>query len=424
MHKNNVADPTERQEPTSETLDNYKELTRLSRIIDYSQQPFKFAKAIFEEYVTQNDDWKNKRVGFAALFDLAVTACYLEKVADQGWVYCHQPEQSVLTYPFVNACPRCTLAGTFAYTKGKKPKSAAIGKTTSNILAAFLDLTIKKSHPSHHIRILNDSGVVDAYLKGPKSLVLFEIKSAPLVPFPIVTETAEITEYDEVTGEKKLLENHSQTRVDQNAQSFLIIDTELRIPVGMPKNYKTGNHYEIIYDWLKQANNLERYTASWLETFDGYANPSRRSETYWLTNGCGTPKPRPADWPKLSSGNGYRTISDGKSSVGMDRTDDLKKGIYQVLKISTHYKEHFPSENREVYAALASNIHAVKHRSEYISELENIAWTVDGEAKSYVTLNDDGSFRVEKGKLYNLFDAIITFTESHFRSDFIKDLYE
>ena len=40
------------------------------------------------------------------------------------------------------------------------------------------------------------------------------------------------------------------------------------------------------------------------------------------------PRPRPSHWRKRRNGQGVETVSDGKTSVGMDRTDDIKKSIY------------------------------------------------------------------------------------------------
>ncbi len=57
---------------------------------------------------------------------------------------------------------------------------------------------------------------------------------------------------------------------------------------------------------------------------------------YYLANASGSPPKIAKDrdgWPKKES------ISDSKTSAGMDRTDDIKKGIYQSLKIGTNLKD-------------------------------------------------------------------------------------
>lgn len=416
-------DDLSRTKPEAETIDSYEELARLSSPINYTRQPFRFVQSIFNNHTKGNPEWKTNRTELAALFDLAVTACYMEKIADNNWIYCRHPGGASFNHPFVNACPTCILNDEFIYSKAHKPRSASIGKYSSDILAAFLDLTIKEAHPRQNIRILRNNGLVDAYLEGDKSLVLFEIKSAPLIPFPVTANTTPPSEAHEDLNTHWELANHSEAAVRQDIETFLIIDKTLRIPTGKPRDYEAGAHYDAIANWLETGSNRSNYINSWKRTYDGYHDSSLRNATYWLTNGCGRPDPRPVEWPRTGSNGGYSSISDGKSSVGMDRTDDLKKGLYQVLKISNHYKEHFPSGNKEVFVALASNIHAVKHGAEYVDKLANIVWTTDEADDSYVAKNSDGSFNVKAGKLYNLFDAIITFTDSHFRSDYLEDLY-
>jgi hypothetical protein len=61
-------------------------------------------------------------------------------------------------------------------------------------------------------------------------------------------------------------------------------------------------------------------------------------------------------------------------------TDDIKKGIYQVLKIATSYK---PKASQ--YAgktALLSNIHAVRHYKDYLLDLQDIVWALDKTGKA------------------------------------------
>ncbi len=107
-----------------------------------------------------------------------------------------------------------------------------------------------------------------------------------------------------------------------------------------------------------------RYFQFWNIAYSAYNKAARGKRTlpepiYWLTNACGQPIPKPVNWPQRKSGEGYESISDGKSSVGMDRTDDIKKGIYQVLKIAVTEKPK--NSNITVKTALLSNIHALRH---------------------------------------------------------------
>lgn len=400
------------------------ELLNKSTEVNYENFPEAFVREAYS--LAQSHLVQGTPMGspMAALFDLAVTAFYLERVATTGWYYCDQARTPQLVYPFVNACPTCTLAGTFQHVKARKPESANIGKATSTILAAFLDLQAQAVKGNEYqVRTLTDNGLVDALLLGPQTIALFEIKSAPLVAFPLAQDSSALTALDEDTGELVRQESHTGATVPEGRLAHLLVDEAIRIPVGDPHSFAAKNHYRALLEWLESPSNFTAFVESWERTFSGYADASKRGNTYWLTNGCGTPSPRPANWPRRKS-QGYESISDGKSSVGLDRTDDVKKGIYQVLKISTHYKEFFPSEGWEVYAALVSNIHAVKHHEGYLEELEDLVWTLDGPERSYVLSRDPSHTVIATDKLHNLFDGLIAFTKSYFRASLLEEIYD
>ena len=407
-----------------EEISNLADLISRSIPISYDSYPEKFVEQAYGMAVQAFKASGYLGESLAALFDLAVTALYLESVPNTGWVYCSS-KPAVLVYPFVNACPRCSLHGRFHFVKSGKPTSANIGKATSRILSAFLDCQAKSSNGGYEVRALTGNrDAADAVLVGPEGICLFEIKASPLISFPLEAGTEELTALDRELGELVAVTDHSRLTVQYGVDAYLIINESLRIPVGSSVSFKSKDHYEHLLAWLRDGENLENYVAAWRETFAGYANDGARGATYWLTNGCGVPSPRPADWPVRRTGSGPETISDGKTSVGLDRTDDLKKGIYQVLKMSTHLKEFFPSQDHKVYVALVTNIHAVKHHDEYLTELEDLVWTLDGPVRSYVLRRDPEETVIATDHLYNLFDAIISFTRPYFRDDFLRGIYE
>lgn len=409
---------------TEETLaDSFTQLKNRSRRINYAENPAKFVEQVLDLGHKRFADFHSSPMALGALFDLAVTLSYLEKSATSAWYYCSSHDRNYLVYPFVNACPICTFEKNIQFLRARKPQSARIGAVTSSILATFLDLQAKRNlGPNAEVRTVHDNGPVDAYLKFEDHLVLFEIKSAPLIAFPAVALSDHLTTFDEEILDTKRKETHTSSDISPTHECFLAIDEHMRIPVGSAFKFPLQNQFDLAYDWLSLDDNLSLFIDSWTRTFRGYAQSDRRNSSYWLTSGCGVPSPRPANWP-ARKGSGFESISDGKSSVGMDRTDDLKKGIYQVLKISTHFKEFFPSNQLNIYSVLASNIHAVKHQSEYLEELKDIVWTIDDGLQSAITKTEEGHHLVKAGKLYNLFDAIVTFTSSHFRSDFIQKAF-
>jgi hypothetical protein len=164
---------------------------------------------------------------------------------------------------------------------------------------------------------------------------------------------------------------------------------------------------------------FDEFLEFWVEAFKTYKpGNSQRSNIYWLTNACGQPNPRPSDWPARRRGTGYESVSDGKTSVGMDRTDDIKKGIYQVLKVGAESKPQQKRNHFTVKTALISNIHAARHYEEYLASLENIVWALDesGQARKAADLPPET-------EVYNLFDGIISFTKSHIRDKWLEQIF-
>ncbi len=161
-----------------------------------------------------------------------------------------------------------------------------------------------------------------------------------------------------------------------------------------------------------------RYFQFWQRAFTAYSRGewirgAAPDHVYWLTNACGQPVPRPVNWPTRNSGEGFESVSDGKSSMGMDRTDDIKKGIYQVLKLGASAK---PNSKVTIKTALLSNIHAVRHYDAYLKDLQDIVWT----QTSNKAVTKVGQLHPEQD-LYNLFDGIISFTEIYARDNWIAE---
>lgn len=97
----------------------------------------------------------------------------------------------------------------------------------------------------------------------------------------------------------------------------------------------------------------------------------------------------------------------------MDRTDDIKKGIYQVLKIGAKYK----TTHKNIKTAIISNLPALRHYDEYLLTIKDIVWTISKESfvSSWKDLPSDTP-------VYNLFDGIISLTKSDIRDPWIKEI--
>lgn len=370
-------------------------------------------------------------VSLAVCFDLLVTAEYARRVANNGWLYC-PTDPPMLLYPFVNACPRCVLSEKFVFHKSNKPESGAIGTVTSNILCKLLLHTFTSSGRS--LSVYKGREPVDIIIadEAASLYLVAEVKAAPLITFPLATPVGSMTGLS-IDGDPTAVD-HTQT-----LNPLLTDHVHLFIPgasgdcVLYPLGRKDdSNHYwsydamATLFDSTPEAFHV--IATFWQRAFSAYGSlyGSKKNVTidpaFWFTNACGQPSPRPFDWPTRQKGvGGFESISDVKSSVGMDRTDDIKKGIYQVLKIGTEHKATRPAT---VCTALISNIHAVRHYDEYLGGLQDVIWTFDplpdGDVFSSPRFASDLD---PETPLYNLFDGIVSLTKSHTRDPWINELF-
>ncbi|HHY08363.1 MAG TPA: hypothetical protein GX530_07570 [Corynebacteriales bacterium] len=359
---------------------------------------------------------------FAAIFDLLVAAEYYSTIRNSGWLLCagESHRSKLAIYPFTNACPRCALQKEFAYSKSNKPESGQIGTFTTRLLAVLVDCLLSK-RGFNEIELRLGKEPIDLILidKTNKIVLLCEVKAAPLTTPPMCVDYAH----------RSLVSGHSKIGVldfDPNTQYYIMIPYRSSgeqwsydlVPITLSPSNK-DRVYESLAEKFCVRQQFEDYIAFWNSAFRAYSEKTRSEGVYWLTNACGAPFPRPDDWPPRDPNNpkrGFNTISDSKTSVGMDRTDDIKKGTYQMLKIGIEDK--LLASDYTVYAAIMSNIHAVRHYDDYLRLVRNIVWTPDetNRATKVRDLPDDT-------KLYNLFDGIITLTETYSRNEWIEERF-
>ena len=359
----------------------------------------------------------------AAAFDLVVAAEYYRSVAHVDWAYCPDPMgDPLLIYPYTNACPRCALKGEFVYHTANKPKSGSIGTATSKLLALFLqELFLRKERP---INVLKGTEPVDVVFRDnattPTTIFFAEIKAAPLVTLPLVVKSQRLT-----INKENTTQNAGHLMAD-NPQLFGS-EIGVLVPIYNPKTKRWKGQFFGLGTKLNQKDETWAYrgfialiesTPSFLETYFQFWRAALKSygqrdqsDIFWLTNACGQPNPRPEDWPHRTRASGYESISDSKTSVGMDRTDDLKKATYQVLKMGA---EGRPNSDFAYKVGVVSNIHAVRHFDEYMGALKDIIWTRAEQAKD---LAPDSEF-------FNLFDGLIALTQTTARDPWVQKAFE
>ena len=361
----------------------------------------------------------------AASFDLVVSADYYSEIAHTNWLYCPGAKDEVLPrlyYHFTNCCPSHVLRSEFFFNAANKPPSGKIGKSTSRLLLDFLQQLFEKRGRSE--KIFKGSEPVDTVILDEvnKRVIFAEIKASPLVTLPL-TILAE-TMYTEKDGQRVMLP-HAPT----NNTSLLDKEIQLLVPVmtdgrWLPRYYTLGKigtarnttwAQEGMTQLLKNQEFLKDYFSFWLEAIRIYSVKDQ-VPIFWLTNACGTPSPLPVNWAKRRVGAGYESVSDTKTSVGMDRTDDIKKGIFQTLKLGSHGK---PFQSDWLFrVALISNIHAARHFDDYLDSIKDIVWTLDvsGNAKKASDLPPDQD-------IYNLCDGIVALTSTLSRDQWVRDLF-
>ena len=358
----------------------------------------------------------------AAGFDLIVAAHYYGNVANRGWLYCG-PRDSVLLYPYTNTCPRCALRSQFFFHKANKPKSGKIGSITSTYLCLCYQWYFEQSdHKS--VQVFFGQEPVDVFFvdRLSKFCLLAEIKASPLVTFPLAMVSDQLTEETENGLQQTTAHQEvAVPRLDQSELSILLPEGSngfTLISLGRKAGERDPGWAALAIEKLcKDGSFFETYYKAWTDAFLKYSGEVIKAGSFWLTNSCGSPSPMPCSWPKRSNGSGYETISDNKTSVGMDRTDDIKKGTYQVLKIGSVSK--FPkSPNWHIAVALVSNVHAVTHYDDYLASISDVMWTKTGDRVVETTGELPSDTRIA-----NLFDGVISFTSLKLRDDWLKRIF-
>lgn len=366
----------------------------------------------------------NESIGtfYASAFDLLISAEYYGSISHSGWLYCPDKEPR-LFFHFTNCCPRHVINEEFFFHPSNKPTSGRIGTATSRLLLLFLRGIFKYNNFKEEI--LKGIEPVDAIIVNyENNQILFaEIKSSPLLTLSISTKTQKIT--TEIEGE--ILHSGHITTINSNLYA-----TPVDLFVPKFENGKWIEQYFLLgqrkdetdlywgfkglINLLKNDNNFfQSYFVYWNESLKSYY-PKLNKNIFWLTNACGTPSPVPIGWQKRRLGSGYESISDSKTSVGMDRTDDIKKGIYQVLKLGSEGK--LLSTKWDYKVGIISNIHPARHFDDYLQSLKDIVWTNDdsGRAKFVNDLPNNQ-------KVFNLFDGIISLTKTYSRDEWIDKLF-
>jgi len=321
-------------------------------------------------------------------------------------------EGPALYFPFLKTCPRCSVKrGIRPSAQANKPQSDTIGAIASDATVLILSELI--SWIASDVKIAQSAarrGDVDVVIYDREVVALAEIKSSPLAVYPLETKLARpMTEVRAGTSVSK--RDHSPATVDINTADlcFYVPHLDLRIPLG---RYGGSNWpYLALVAFIDKPQNVALLVSAWKQLYDVYAarrdrhgkRRGSKDNLRWLTCGCG--------------GN----VDDSKNAPGMDRTDDIKKGTYQVLKFGTYYKDKCP--RRLLRAVLVSNFLPLHGFDRYLSEMQDVIWTkaqYSVELDTDATLGEVVAFKADS--VFNLYDAVLCLTRSIYRDPHLREI--
>jgi hypothetical protein len=380
------------------------------------------------ELAFKNSESNSSLLGhsLAAAFDILVAAEYYKKITSRGWLYCPNPFP-LLIYPFTNTCTRCVLNGELYFHRSNKPGSGTIGGITRKLLGVFLNCLFERS--GRNLVALRGSEPIDIVIwdKQRNIVLMAEAKAAPLTTLALAIPCETQTGLNEDSQVVNLAHEPIDNSFLNKSEFHLLLPQieELKwkydlISLGIRSSTQSEAwlYQQMIRVFSQDEQIFGRYFQFWERAFVAYSRSDwtrgiAPDPVYWLTNACGQPVPRPEHWPSRKTGGGFESVSDGKSSMGMDRTDDIKKGIYQVLKLGASAK---PNSGITVKTALLSNIHSVRHYDAYLKDIQDIVWTKTSEK----TITKVSQLPPDQD-LYNLFDGILSFTENYARDIWITE---
>jgi hypothetical protein len=346
-------------------------------------------------------------VALAALFDLCVSLEYAKLITETGWLYCppRQGEREpLLSYPYVKACPRCAATGSVEWDddihKAHKPGSDRIGRTAAKTLGVMLSSLSRRTGSAWAVKqTTREFYDIDMLLFNGDTLALGEVKASPLAAFPVVSVLSREMREQSDMSEQQIVAHHRKTDFPSIASGSV----SLYLP-HVRQKYALGKldsgDYPVKAFMTQYAHEPEvvlHVIRAWQRIYLGYERGWRRKQDNrlrYLTFGCGG------------------GVDDSKNSPGIDRTDDIKKGIYQMLKLGEHFVSR--CKTGAIKVVLLANVHAVRHHDEYLGSLEDLTWAHDA---SLHETDDPEWRRVRVSDLIQLYDAAILLTRPHFRSD-------
>ncbi|MGS1038355.1 hypothetical protein [Burkholderia glumae] len=337
----------------------------------------------------------------AALFDLVCNAEYIHgRVTNTKWIYCNRhheggDKQPHAYFSFLKQCPKCCQdKGLDKRLSGAqhKPTSHHIGEITTTSMALLMTLLCKSAPKSLEIGVITkQSHDVDLVGWASDLLVLFEIKASPLVTYPLRTLLAGPYTEDSDDGPREVAQ-HKLIDVDfkMHNLSLYLANRDIDIPLGPA--HGPAWPYPEMRTYVNDPQGFLNYLEAWVEVFLGYSVPKiarsgRQVVMGYLANGWGD------------------EIDSNKTKAGLGRTDDIKKGTYQLLKFGAYYRAGSP--DLAIRGALAANLDPVFMYTDYLEKLIDARWAP---ASSFSLVEERPDYlQVLEKDLFYIYDAVLAF---------------
>lgn len=351
----------------------------------------------------------------AALFDLLCNVEYVHgRVTDSRWIYCHREGEGESAGPhaffsFLKQCPVCCQdRGLEPRLSGAqhKPSSHHIGEITTTAMSLFLSLMGRVSPtPVQVAAVSKQSHDVDAVAWRNGLIVLLEMKASPMVTYPLRARLAHPITEDGDDGPQEVPQ-HSLVNVQfrQHELELYLANTGVAVPLGRPTD--SAWPYPQITAAMSRQETLLKYFEAWVEVYLGYRVPKTHREGRQVIMGY------------LANGWGDE-IDSNKTKPGLGRTDDIKKGTYQLLKYGAYYRAGCP--NVPIRGALVANLDPLFMYADYMARLITARWAP---SESFRPVSSPPAHLiVPEEDLYFLYDAVLAFNRPILNDPLVADAF-
>jgi hypothetical protein len=336
-----------------------------------------------------------RQVSLPALFDVLISGLYAAVLYDEEARQLRKPGFTHIGadggwrfFPYVWMCPGCIAEGVSpvdAYLPGatlkdgkmyavkdrlSRPDGRMIGDFGALCIRSIVS-AITQDDEAHFAAGGGHRGEFDLIISTDSLLVLGETKASPLVAFPIASKLKEGENHHEWTGAEEASEWAFFLGAAEEGKRFL--------PIGPP----AGSDWPLtdLRELLRDPENVELILQVWERHLRGYRLFNAEGpETRWHRFGCGnieTGRRGPGTVRQLR-------VDNTKILPGIDRTDDIKKGIAQVMLFS---RLKHGCRARAVMTVLFGNLYAETHHEHYVKPLASLellwpdaepVWLFDG----------------------------------------------